>query len=59
MCRDTRTTQQIQGALAAEATLARQIENDSMSTPQQRQLADTLHGQMNQELTELDNRRSQ
>ena len=57
MCRDTRTTGQIQGALTAEATLARQIEDDPMSTPQQRHLADVLHDQMNKELTELDERR--
>jgi hypothetical protein len=57
MCRDTRTTEQIQNALAAEAALARQIANDPMSTPQHRSLADTLHAQMDQELTELDRRR--
>ncbi|MER6351261.1 hypothetical protein ABT186_05265 [Streptomyces sp. NPDC001634] len=57
MCRDTRTTEQIQGAISAEATLARQIEDDPMSTPQQRNLANLLHQQMNQELTELDRRR--
>lgn len=58
MCRDTRTTEQIQGAITAGATFARQIETDPMSTPQQRQLAETLHQQMNSELDELDHRRS-
>jgi hypothetical protein len=57
MCRDTRTTEQIQGAISAESTLARQIESDPMSTPQQRELADTLHHQMNAELDTLDCRR--
>ncbi len=57
MCRDTRTTEQIQAAIQAEATLARQIENDSMSTPQQRDLANVLHDQMNTELDTLDCRR--
>lgn len=57
MCRDSRTTDQIQGALTAEARLARQIEDDPMSTPQQRNLANELHNQINQELTELDRRR--
>lgn len=58
MCRDTRTTPQIQGAITASAQLARQIETDPMSTPQQRGLADTLHQQINQELDELDHRRN-
>lgn len=57
MCRDRRTTQQIKGAVSAGATLARQIESDPMSTPQQRQLADLLHQQMNTELDTLDERR--
>lgn len=57
MCRDTRTTEQIQNALAAEATLARQIANDPMAHPQAKTLHDALHTQMNQELTELDKRR--
>lgn len=57
MARDTRTTTQVQGALSAESKLARQIENDPMSTPQERHLANVLHEQMNRELTELDNRR--
>jgi hypothetical protein len=57
MCRDTRTTQQIEGAISAASTLARQIEGDAMSTPQQRNLADELHNQIDQELTELDHRR--
>jgi hypothetical protein len=57
MCRDSRTTEQIQGSITASAQLARQIENDPMSTPQQRGLADELHKQMNKELTELDKRR--
>ncbi|WP_019073262.1 hypothetical protein [Streptomyces hokutonensis] len=57
MCRDTRTTEQIQGALAAEAALARQIAADPMASPQDKALHDALHDQMNTELTELDNRR--
>lgn len=57
MCRDTRTTEQIKGALGAEATLARQIAKDPMATPQAKTLHDALHQQMNTELTELDNRR--
>lgn len=57
MARDTRTTTQVQGALSAESKLAQQIENDPMSTPQERHLANVLHEQMNRELTELDNRR--
>lgn len=58
MCRDTRTTEQIQGAITAGARLASQIESDPMSSPQQRNLADLLHQQMNTELDELDHRRS-
>ncbi|MFJ2162384.1 hypothetical protein [Streptomyces sp. NPDC087856] len=58
MCRDSRTTSQIEGAVTAGARLARSIEADSMSTPQQRQLAETLHQQMNVELDELDHRRT-
>ncbi|MGJ5831396.1 hypothetical protein [Streptomyces ossamyceticus] len=57
MCRDSRTTEQIQTALAAEATLARSIANDPMATPQQRHLHDTLHQQMNTDLDELEHRR--
>ncbi|NUP32149.1 MAG: hypothetical protein HOU01_10570 [Streptomycetaceae bacterium] len=56
MCRDTRTTEQIQGALAAEATLARQIANDPMATRQAKALHDALHAQMDTELTELQDR---
>ncbi len=58
MCRDSRTTEQIQGAITAGARLAHQIETNPMSTPQQRQLAETLHRQMNSELDELDHRPS-
>ncbi|MFF7837581.1 hypothetical protein ACFZC6_01905 [Streptomyces ossamyceticus] len=58
MCRDTRTTQQLQGAITASATLARQIEDDPMSTPQQRHLAETLHESINNDLDTLDCRRS-
>ncbi|WP_329240526.1 hypothetical protein [Streptomyces canus] len=58
MCRDSRTTAQIEGAITAGARLARTIETDPMSTPQQRQLADLLHQQVNTELDELDHRRS-
>lgn len=58
MCRDTRTTEQIKGAIQAGATLARQIANDLMSTPQQRNLADKLHAQINTELDTLDCRRT-
>lgn len=58
MCRDSRTTGQIQGAITAGATLTRSIETDPMSTPQQRQLAEALHQQMNRELDELDHRRT-
>jgi hypothetical protein len=58
MCRDTRTTEQLEGSITASAKLARQIETDAMSTPQQRGLADLLHQQMNSELDELDHRRS-
>lgn len=58
MSRDTRTTEQIQGALYAESQLARQIANDPTATPQDKALHDALHQQMNDELTELDNRRS-
>lgn len=57
MSRDTRTTEQIQGALAAESRLARQIANDPMATPQDKVLHNELHSQMNKDLTELDNRR--
>jgi hypothetical protein len=57
MCRDTRTTEQLQGSVTAAATLARQIEDDPMSTPQQRDLANKLHEQMNTELETLDCRR--
>ena len=58
MCRDSRTTPQIEGAVTAGAHLARSIEADPMSTPQQRQLADLLHQQINTELDELDHRRN-
>jgi len=58
MCRDSRTTGQIEGSVTAAARLAGQIEADPMSTPQQRQLADTLHDQINTELDELDHRRT-
>ncbi|MCZ4602943.1 hypothetical protein O3S80_03980 [Streptomyces sp. Lzd4kr] len=57
MCRDGRTTEQIQGAIRAEATLARQIANDPMATPQGKRLHDALHQQMNTELDTLDCRR--
>ncbi|OOQ47290.1 hypothetical protein AFM16_31615 [Streptomyces antibioticus] len=58
MCRDKRTTKQVQGAITAGARLAHQIESDPMSTPQQRDLANKLHDQINTELTELDHRRN-
>lgn len=57
MCRDSRSTTQIEGAITAGARLARSIEDDPMSTPQQRQLANLLHQQVNTELDELDHRR--
>lgn len=57
MCRDSRTTDQIQGAITAGAKLARQIANDPMSTPQQRNLADELHKSINTDLDTLDCRR--
>lgn len=57
MCRDTRTTEQIKGAIQAEATLARQIANDPMATPQDKTLHDALHEQMNTDLDTLDCRR--
>lgn len=57
MCRDSRTTDQLQGSITASATLARQIANDPMATPQDKTLHDALHNQMNKELTELDHRR--
>ncbi|MBW8704402.1 hypothetical protein MBT84_32865 [Streptomyces sp. MBT84] len=58
MCRDTRTTEQIQGAISAAADLAKYIENDPMSTPQNRQLAEELHNSINNNLDTLDERRS-
>ncbi|CAL9664733.1 hypothetical protein SUDANB1_07152 [Streptomyces sp. enrichment culture] len=58
MCRDSRTTEQLEGSITAASTLARQIENDAMSTPQQRNLAEELHNQINKELTTLDCRRN-
>ena len=58
MCRDSRTTDQIKTALSAEATLARRIGDDPMASPQAKELRDVLHTQMDQELTELDDRRS-
>jgi hypothetical protein len=57
MCRDSRTTEQLKGSIAASAQLARQIEDDPMSTPQQRDLAEELHKQMNKELDTIDCRR--
>ncbi|MFE5079947.1 hypothetical protein [Streptomyces mirabilis] len=54
MCRDTRTTEQIEGAISAAATLARQIEDDAMSTPQHRHLAEELHSGINNDLDTLD-----
>lgn len=54
---DGRTTEQIQNALVAEATLARQIAADPMASPQDKTLHHALHEQMNKELTELDSRR--
>lgn len=57
MCRDTRTTEQIEGAIRAAATLARQIEDDAMSTPQHRDLANELHNGINNDLDTLDCRR--
>ena len=58
MCGDSRTTGQIEGAVTAGARLACSIEADPMSPPQQRQLADLLHEQINTELSELDHRRT-
>jgi hypothetical protein len=58
MCRDTRTTKQIEGAISAAATLARHFETDAMSTPQQRHLVDELHTSINNDLDTLDCRRS-
>ncbi len=57
MCRDSRTTEQIEGAITAGARLAGSIGADPMSTPQQRQLADVLHQQINTERDELEHRR--
>lgn len=57
MCRDSRTTEQIEGAIAAAATFARQIEDDAMSTPQHRNLANELHNGINNDLDTLDCRR--
>ena len=57
MCRDSRTTDQIQGAVTAAAKLANTLTSNPMSTPQERDLADKLHAQINTELTELDHRR--
>lgn len=56
MSRDSRTTEQIEGAISAAATLARQIEDDAMSTPQHRHLADELHNGINNDLDTLDGR---
>lgn len=50
MCRETRTSDQLKGAVNAGARLARLIEDDSMSTPQQRELAEELHENLNREL---------
>jgi hypothetical protein len=58
MCRDSRTTQQLQGAVTAAAKLASTLTSNPMSTPQERDLADKLHTQIDTELTELDHRRN-
>ncbi|MFK0154640.1 hypothetical protein ACIQVK_21515 [Streptomyces sp. NPDC090493] len=56
MPRDTRTTEQISNAIAAEAKLARQIADDPMRIPEDVVLYDALHDQMNKDLTELERR---
>ncbi|MFD3815066.1 hypothetical protein ACFWRZ_08360 [Streptomyces rubiginosohelvolus] len=52
-----RTDAQIQAAVEAAAKLARQLTSNPMSTPQHRDLADKLHGGINNDLDELDRRK--
>lgn len=58
MCRDSRTTDQLQGSVTAAAKLANTLTSNPMSTPQERDLANQLHELINNELTELDHRRN-
>lgn len=54
----TRTPEQIKGAATAMAELARNIGNDPMASPQDKEFREVLHKGMDAELTRLENRQS-
>lgn len=53
MARDTRSTDQLKGAVSASGRLAQQIGRDTTASPQDRNLRDELHKSIDRDLTEL------
>lgn len=56
MATETRTSEQLRGSIAASARLARFLESKEWQRDDERDLAETLHWNMNRELDVLEQR---